>query len=52
MNPKTRTMIKVTVPQAEALATGDLVERLMGKKAEHRFDYITANAEFVTDLDV
>ncbi len=52
MDSATRNLIKVTVPQAEAMATGDLVERLMGKKAEHRFDYITENAEFVTDLDV
>ena len=30
----------------------DLVERLMGKQAEARFDFIQANAEFVEDLDV
>ena len=30
----------------------DLVERLMGKQAEARFNFIQANAEFVEDLDV
>lgn len=29
-----------------------LVDNLMGKKAEHRFDFIQANAGFVQDLDV
>jgi topoisomerase-4 subunit B len=32
--------------------TGGLVERLMGKKAELRFQYIQENARFVEDLDV
>ena len=32
--------------------TGDLVERLMGKKPEKRFEYIQANARFVEELDV
>ena len=40
---------------AEILAereTGDLVERLMGKKPELRFQYIQENARFVEELDV
>ena len=32
--------------------TGDLVERLMGKKPELRFQYIQENALFVEELDV
>ncbi len=32
--------------------TGDLVERLMGKKPELRFQYIQENARFVEELDV
>jgi topoisomerase-4 subunit B len=32
--------------------TGDLVERLMGKKPESRFQYIQENARFVEELDV
>ncbi|MCW1954845.1 MAG: hypothetical protein KIH71_002900, partial [Roseobacter sp.] len=34
------------------LQTGDLVERLMGKKPELRFQYIPQNARFVEELDV
>ncbi len=36
-------------PQAEIK---DLVERLMGKNAEPRFEFIQANAEFATEIDV
>ena len=50
MNPETRTLIKVRID--DAAATSDLVERLMGKKPESRFDYITQNARFAEDLDV
>ena len=51
MNPATRTLIRVTV--ADDLGeTGDLVERLMGKRPEMRFQYIQQNARFVEDLDV
>ena len=51
MSPATRTLIRVTVGE-EAAATGELVERLMGKKPELRFRYIQENARFVEDLDV
>ena len=33
-------------------STGDLVERLMGKKPELRFQYIQENARFVEDIDI
>jgi topoisomerase-4 subunit B len=70
MNPKTRTLLRVTLPDAmaalgltseiapevtagSALAdVDDLVERLMGKNAEPRFQFIQDNAEFATDIDV
>ncbi len=32
MDPKTRTLIRVTIDEDEPGETGDLVERLMGKK--------------------
>jgi topoisomerase IV subunit B len=32
--------------------TRDLVERLMGKRPELRFQYIQENARFVEELDV
>jgi DNA gyrase/topoisomerase IV subunit B len=59
--PATRTLLRVSLhdagdllePVAEARAlAGDLVESLMGRKPEKRFQYIQENARFVRDLDV
>jgi topoisomerase-4 subunit B len=59
MDPRKRTLLKVRVPQryndedrAEARETADLVERLMGRKPELRFQFIQENARFARDLDV
>ncbi len=52
MNPETRKLIRVTIDEDEPGETGDLVERLMGKKPELRFEYIQENARFVEELDV
>ena len=52
MDPKSRTLIKVTIEEDTPGETGDLVERLMGKKPELRFQYIQENAQFVEGLDV
>ena len=52
MDPKTRKLIRVTVHDDEPGDTADLVERLMGKKPELRFQYIQENARFVEELDV
>ncbi|MDB5659927.1 MAG: parE [Cypionkella sp.] len=52
MNPKTRKLIRVTIDEEAPGETGDLVERLMGKKPELRFQYIQENARFVEELDV
>jgi len=52
MNPATRKLIRVTIDEDEPGETGDLVERLMGKKPELRFQYIQENARFVEELDV
>jgi topoisomerase-4 subunit B len=52
MDPKKRTLARVTVPESED-DIEDLVERLMGKKADARFRFIQDNAQFaVADLDV
>ena len=51
MNPETRKLIRVSIDEDEPGETGDLVERLMGKKPEKRFEYIQANAKFVEELD-
>ena len=52
MNPESRKLIRVTIDEDEPGETGDLVERLMGKKPELRFQYIQENARFVEELDV
>ncbi len=52
MNPETRKLIRVTIDEDEPGETGDLVERLMGKKPELRYQYIQENARFVEELDV
>jgi len=52
MNPESRTLIRVTVEEDMPGDTADLVERLMGKKPEMRFQYIQENAQFVEELDV
>jgi topoisomerase-4 subunit B len=52
MNPATRKLIRVSIDEDEPGETSDLVERLMGKKPELRFQYISENARFVEDLDV
>ncbi|MEQ6247362.1 DNA topoisomerase IV subunit B [Sulfitobacter sp. HNIBRBA3233] len=52
MDPTTRKLIRVTVDEDFPGETGDLVERLMGKKPELRFEYIQENARFVEELDV
>lgn len=59
MNPTTRTLLRVTVPskrteedREEAHELSDLVERLMGRKPELRFQFIQQNAQFAQDLDI
>ena len=51
MDPKTRTMLRVTLPQEyeERASVRDLVDRLMGKNPEHRFAFIQANAAAVDE---
>jgi topoisomerase IV subunit B len=52
MDPKKRTLARVTLPESEDEIM-DLVERLMGRKAEARFDFIQQNARFaLAELDV
>ncbi|MBL4589657.1 MAG: DNA topoisomerase IV subunit B [Alphaproteobacteria bacterium] len=71
MTPDSRTLLRITVPQARAAFdmmqnSGDadqpqqerkvdvdiLIDQLMGKKAEARYDFIQRNAEFVNDIDI
>ena len=52
MQPENRTLLQVVIPEGLENDTGDLVEQLMGKKAEARFNYLQENAQFVTELDI
>ena len=54
MDPKKRTLLKVTLLTDDRADTDSSVERLMGTKAESRFAFITEKAEFAADdlLDV
>ena len=47
-----RTLLRVTVPEPEDKGTDRLVERLMGKKPEHRLAFIQERAAQVQDLDI
>jgi len=51
MDPKSRTLIKVTLPAEyeERAGIRDLVDRLMGRNPEHRFAFIQANAAYVDE---
>ena len=61
MDPEKRQLIQVSLPSATdgnkdrakvAKATAQLVEQLMGRKAELRFQFIQDNAKFVEELDI
>jgi topoisomerase-4 subunit B len=46
MDPSKRTLLRVMLADADIKATASSVERLMGNKAEARFEFIQENAEF------
>ncbi|RDV05586.1 DNA topoisomerase IV subunit B [Undibacter mobilis] len=54
MDPSKRTLLKVTLSEGDEKATASSVERLMGNKAEARFEFIQEKAEFASEelLDV
>jgi topoisomerase-4 subunit B len=54
MDPKKRTLLRVTVLPDERPGTGDTVERLMGNKPEARFAFIQERAAFADEeqLDI
>ena len=52
MDPTSRKLIRVAIDEDQPGETGDLVDRLMGKKPELRYQYIQSNARFVNELDV
>ncbi|MEM7240199.1 MAG: toprim domain-containing protein, partial [Pseudomonadota bacterium] len=52
MDPGLRTLIRVSIDAEDDGETGSLIERLMGRKPELRFEYIQENARFADDLDL
>ena len=52
MNPETRTLARLYVPDDDDKHIESLVETLMGKKAELRFKWLTKNAKYAEELDV
>ncbi len=52
MNPVTRKLIRITIDEDEPGETDLLVNDLMGKKPEKRYQYIQENARFAEELDV
>ena len=56
MNPETRTLARITLPDSidelTEVKPAELIDTLMGKKAEHRFRFIQENAHFADELDI
>ena len=54
MDRRKRTLLQVKIVETDRKATAKSVERLMGTKAEARFEFIQERAEFASDemLDV
>jgi topoisomerase IV subunit B len=54
MDPKKRTLLRVTLTDAARTSTARVVEQLMGNKPEERFNFISERAQFVEEeaLDV
>jgi topoisomerase-4 subunit B len=52
MDPARRTLLKVVAPQEERARTNELVESLMGRKPELRFQFIQENAAQVEEIDI
>lgn len=61
MDMSKRTLVRVTLPEAEKSSdafkkaeggTAQLIDRLMGKNPEARFEFIQENAKFAQDIDI
>ncbi|MEI9989376.1 MAG: DNA topoisomerase IV subunit B [Rhizomicrobium sp.] len=52
MKPGARSLLQVEIAEDNRKDTESIVERLMGKKPELRFQYIQENAQFATGVDV
>ena len=52
MDPSSRKLIRVSIDDEQPGETSNLVDQLMGKKPELRFQYIQENARFADELDI
>jgi topoisomerase-4 subunit B len=52
MDPARRTLLKVVAASEDRAATSALVERLMGRRPEARFEFIQEHARDAVELDV
>ena len=52
MDPSRRTLLKVMAPPEDRARTNELVESLMGRRPELRFQFIQERARTAVDLDV
>ncbi|HEY0107067.1 MAG TPA: DNA topoisomerase IV subunit B [Rhizomicrobium sp.] len=52
MKPGARSLLRVEIAEDSRKDTESIVERLMGKKPELRFQYIQENAPFATGVDI
>jgi len=52
MDPKKRILLRVEAKVENRAATNELVESLMGKKPELRFQFIQSRARLVEDVDL
>jgi topoisomerase-4 subunit B len=52
MNPATRTLARLVIPEGDLPGVGELVETLMGRKPELRFKWLQENAHYAEELDV
>ncbi|HIG23483.1 MAG TPA: DNA topoisomerase IV subunit B [Henriciella marina] len=56
MDPKSRTLARITLPDSmdelTEMKPAELIDTLMGRKAEHRFKFIQDNAQFASELDI
>jgi topoisomerase-4 subunit B len=54
MDPKSRGLIRITLPQSyeERDVVRDLVDRLMGRNPEHRFQFIQHHAAELDEEEI
>jgi DNA gyrase/topoisomerase IV subunit B len=52
MDPQRRNLLRVEIPEGQALETDRVMSELMGKDPAPRFDFIMGNAGQVQALDV